>query len=348
MKMNQEQSNAFYAKFLQVGDRVVMTKSDEDQSFLENNVPKGTIGIIKAKVRKLKYCERFGPQMMFNEQGQYEIDSNTMIVQWEGHDYTTDFEYEATPGRIFNTDVLITNPKYSHCVVSGAHCKMIDQEELSRRYSEKWYIPVIQRCSVQANVQDDILAEEVRIGDLPETECWEWDHIRWKYEPNMNEQFLEEGWTPRVQRILYNWIDRTPYTYMISWFDKDGNSNGGTVYASPDEIEVVERGKVWWFYHNVDETQMEFHSLMEEVNLHWGLGLVNEVHNPTINTFNFNLKDAREALEKKWADGFMNNPPWEYDTGRYGWHMIKFVNQSLSERVNAETMARSFSPTTVN
>lgn len=164
------------------------------------------------------------------------------------------------------------------------------------------------------------------IRNLPETEFCEGDIIRLK----KSNSFFENDKVV-ISRIDYSnvsekRIDGSPMPiYSLS---NDIYGNGGSIFCDTQDIELVERGKVWKYYHN---EPIVFDTTKEEGDFHNLLGLVDEVRNPKTNNYSWDITEILKAIKAGLVHGFVMSSG--------GWICAKrFRNVELGERVAKETL----------
>lgn len=199
-----------------------------------------------------------------------------------------------------------------------------------------------------------------RIGDLPETKFWEGDLVRvtckhpsYAADPVINVQswLTPEAWEERkklnpdptvcvITRVGYSDINKTcndgsPYPmYSISY-----KLGGGMCMSFTEaEIELVERGNIWKWYH---DEPIEFGSLQEEANFAKLVSECEEVMNPKRKLYLWSLDEALQAIRDGIAHGFNTStfslvPISEGTPARIVVH--RFNNEELGKRVAAATL----------
>lgn len=162
--------------------------------------------------------------------------------------------------------------------------KLSDQVEYKRRVKE-W----------QESAPKHWYQQEEFIRELPETPFWEGDKVRVRARTALD--VITREMPPEhdpeifvVTRIDFNQLNKYIVTargkrgkypaYEIS--DKLGA--GWNTSASEDNMELVERGNVWKFYHG---EPLNFENLREEASFFERLGHTEEVRNPFTGVFSW-------------------------------------------------------------
>lgn len=179
-----------------------------------------------------------------------------------------------------------------------------------------------QRSQAFYSVPEDHNAGFLR--ELPETPFWEGDLVRVDFQGALRDLV--------VQRIDYDCLDRlcnngSPYPcYALS-----DESHGWSVGYPINKMTLVERGKVWRYYHY---EHLTFRNLREEFNFFASLGHTSEVQNPATGFYKWTKEEVLQAIREGLVHGFRMD-------GLFGEPSISalwFRDEELGKRVAAETL----------
>ena len=205
----------------------------------------------------------------------------------------------------------------------GSRLDIVDKEEYKRRVAEF-------RKNQKKN-PDSYWDDKEFIRELPETPFWEGDVIR-------SSKLAETAGFPellQVVRIDYNHLKEftnfgTKYpAYQVS--EKIGG--GWTTSLSEDNMELVERGSVWKFYHN---EPLSFSDIKEEASFFSMLGHTKEVRNPANSIYRWTKEEVLEAIKSGIVHGFLASSGF-MGTGPHI-SAILFDDEELGKRVAASTL----------
>lgn len=178
-----------------------------------------------------------------------------------------------------------------------------------------------------------------RIGDLPDLPFWEFDSVRLKPEHRAH---WEDCDALVVSHISYDYIGdmcSDGITPMPIYQVEPPSLNRGRITVRPDDLELIERGNVWWWTH--DKTKVKFVDLRDEVRFHKMIGLYTEVKCPQTNHYGWPREHVYEGAKAGLIDvlsttaGFFGAPP--------SVHAIKLHDTDLSARAN-KALIEGFTP----
>jgi len=182
----------------------------------------------------------------------------------------------------------------------------------------------ISSCHLTFPNRDWVNWPSVFVSELPELPFWELDVIRvvggrfsdyreWKYITNISYRDINKKCN-----------DGSPYPmYSIS----PDESGGCTTYASQEELELVERGKVWKFYHN---EPIAWETDKEEIEFYYKLGRYQEIRNPANSLYSWDIKEAVAAAKDGLVD--CSRAIGYLFMGGSGLGCIKFTDERISEK----------------
>ena len=149
----------------------------------------------------------------------------------------------------------------------------------------------------QRRMADPRLPTRYRLGDLPPTPFWEGDFVRPR---GSHSGSISDPPPPLFQivRINYPWIGSETPPYQIS---ESLLASGWSVQAGEREIELVERGPVWRFYHG--ERDLYLDSLGDRARFFELLGRTEEVPSGPLD-FLWSKGRAIEAVRRGLGHGF--------------------------------------------
>lgn len=271
----------------------VVFKQPKDYYPSKDDPADGMQGTVVGKERYIDYRARFGFVIM--QEGVYQVDGCPQVA-WDDGNNTT---------------------------YRGHDLEMVDADEYKRRlnaYHER-------KKNESWIAIDAELDNRVRIGDLPETKAWEQDFVR-----VTSRHGIEYG---VIEGIEYHWLrdDVKEISYRFRIVDADKNETGGTTYARESEIEVLERGNVWKYFHN---EPLSFKDLKEEASFYAGLGQSTEVRNPANGLYSWTLAEAMQAIKDDLIDSIsVGSVPFAM-TSRI--NVTRFENRDLGKRLQAATL----------
>lgn len=178
------------------------------------------------------------------------------------------------------------------------------------------------------------------LRELPETPFWEGDFVRVRGRSVVTSVYSEmpperDPDTFQIIGIDYHYLAEktqigTKYpAYKIS----SSLSAGWNTSASEDDMELVERGPVWKFYHN---EPIVFASVQDEANFFTSLGHTDEVRNPANGLYKWSKDEVLDAIRKGLVHGF------SVSSGFFGTGPSicakRFHNEELGKRVAKATL----------
>lgn len=251
---------------LQVGDEVTITIPEENRKWGYNPCPDGT----KAKV------------VGFSEIAYGRIDNCGL-----------------KPGIYTNrawTKLLLEDGR-EHTELSS-RLKMVNNAEYEQRDKE-WR---------KENTSKSFQERKEFLRDLPETPFWEGDKVRVRARSALT--VCTSEMPPKrdpdifvVVGINYAYLnDRTKVgTKYPAYTISEGFGAGWHTSASEDDMELVERGNVWKFYH---DEHLSFSDLREEAQFFMMLGHSEEVRNPKNGLYKWTKEEVLEAIKNGIVHGF--------------------------------------------
>lgn len=214
------------------------------------------------------------------------------------------------------------------------HLKFVDKQKEARRVAE------FRKQSENRN--NNWRYERDFLRDLPETPFWEGDKVRLRDQVESStiatvfSVILPQGHNPHEFMItVINYDHLTKFTedgrkfpaYDISY----GFGLGLCTSENEDEIELVERGKVWKFYHN---EQIVFSNLKEEANFFAMLGHTEDIRNPATSDYAWTKEEVLDAIRSGLVHGFKMS-----GSGEESWiSAMRFRNEELGRRVAKATL----------
>ncbi|OGY41888.1 MAG: hypothetical protein A2Y82_05550 [Candidatus Buchananbacteria bacterium RBG_13_36_9] len=256
-----------YEKLMRVGDEVIITIPKENRDWGYNPCPDGTRATI------IGFSEiHYGRLGNFGLKPGIYVNRYWVILRLKNGTEHTEFSERLSP---------------------------VDKAEYERRLKEFQ--------AKRAIAKNDDRDEEF-ISDLPETPFWEGDFVRVHGRSRVTSVYSEmpPERDPDVFQIIgidYHFLDKktecgTKYpAYKIS----DKISSGWNTAASEDDMELVERGPVWKFYHN---EPISFSDIKEEATFHDRIGQTESIRNPKNGLYSWTKEEALEAIKKGLAHGF--------------------------------------------
>lgn len=190
------------------------------------------------------------------------------------------------------------------------------------------------------------LAWEVaeRVGELPALPVWEHDLVRFLPNRERLSPWPEEP-VLMVTHINYEHLGdvcndgTTPYPVVQI---EPRSQNQGRITVRLDDIELADRGNVWWWHH--DKDRCRFVDLRDEVAFHRLLGLATQVRNPTSQNYSWNTADILAAATAGLID--VCNVGQQLFSINSVVSAYKLHDADLSARANAALIA-GFTPATV-
>jgi hypothetical protein len=162
--------------------------------------------------------------------------------------------------------------------------------------------------------------EPEKLRDLPEFPFWEGDIVR---VPSRSDEDL------KIVRI--NYLGGWDSTYRV------GIPDGWDFGCADHQIELVERGNVWKYYHNEPVT---FTDLKEEASFFLSLGKAKEVRNPKTVMYAWTKDEAIQAIRDGVADAMVAGQVIgfpAFDEPRLS--LYKFDDAELGRRLAAKLLA---------
>ncbi|MFA5188892.1 MAG: hypothetical protein WC460_06020 [Patescibacteria group bacterium] len=176
---------------------------------------------------------------------------------------------------------------------------LVDKAEYERRLKEF--------IAKKAETNNDERDEEF-IRDLPETPFWEGDFVRVHGRSRVTSVYSEmpPEKDPDVFLIIgidFHYLNEKTAsgTKFPAYKISDKFSSGWNTAASEDEMELVERGPVWKFYHN---EPISFSDIKEEATFHDRIGQTESIRNPKNGLYSWTKEEALEAVKSGLAHGF--------------------------------------------
>jgi len=209
--------------------------------------------------------------------------------------------------------------------LNGSNVELIDKDEYKKR--EKQY-----RIDVK---EKGYSFDKVFLRELPETPYWEGDLVN----------LLTFDWNGKknlvVTMINYNYIGTfcndsvTPYPiYQVS-----PDIRGGSYMSFREsEMEFVERGPVWKFYHN---EPIKFTSIEDEARFHHFMGFTKSVRNPANNIYCWAKDEALKGIKDGLGHMMSGSCNPFALTQTTDLEVYRFNNEEVGKRV-ADYLLRSF------
>jgi len=167
------------------------------------------------------------------------------------------------PGVYENTCWIKVKTEYGKEYVEfSGRLKLIDREEHDRR------IELIKGVGTPGGKF---------IRDLPETKFWEGDKVKIK------------GKECKIVGIEYNWKKKgesMPYNYT--------DDGCGFMTEREHNIELIERGNVWKYYH---DDKIEFKDIYEEGEFYKMIGRTDYVRNPVNGLYKWTKEEALQGIK---------------------------------------------------
>jgi hypothetical protein len=164
-----------------------------------------------------------------------------------------------------------------------------------------------------------------RLGDLPSTPFWEEDKVLVHREDG-DEQLV-------VKRIYYDRLhDRNKDGSLWSVYEVH-HTDGWQTGASADNMELIERGNVWKYYHG---EPLSFKNLAEEAAFFTSIGRTEEVRNPVSGYYDWTLEQALQAIKDGVGHGFTNGMLPIANVRSIS--VKRFLDENLGRRVAAATL----------
>jgi hypothetical protein len=170
----------------------------------------------------------------------------------------------------------------------------------------------------------ELTGDELYVSELPETPFWEGDIVRIK----------RLGIESKIVRIDYYRLGEfcddgvTPMPpYMVKsvegWLTNERNSN----------LELVERGYVWKYYHN---EPLEFPDLPTEADFFKCIHHASDVRNPACNLYKWTKDEVLQAIKDGTVHGFSMGYAMFSDELRIS--AMRFDDEELGKRVAEYTL----------
>lgn len=147
---------------------------------------------------------------------------------------------------------------------------------------------------------------KVRIGDLPELECYEDDVVVLRRPLFYDAEDQRTVCLARIYNIRYDDMGRrcnddvTPYPFL-DIEAVDGNQ-GTTAISLSDIVEIHQRGLHWMWEHDRDNIQ--FKDIQQKAQFFTQLGFREELRNPRTNNYAWTKDEALHAIRNGEADAF--------------------------------------------
>jgi hypothetical protein len=286
---------------MEVGDRVAITISKDSRDGGYNPCPDGT---------------------------------EATIIGFSEIDYGRVGNFGRKPGIYENRAwVRLRMPDGSEHREWAGRIELIDNAEYGRRVGE-WRER--RAADPTGSLHDDVRF----LRDLPETPFWEGDTVRVRSRSALT----------TVTSAMPSVCDPDVFTIIrISYYDLPNTRNDGSPYpayaiapdfdagwhtsASGADMELVERGPVWKFYHG---EPIEFATVADEAAFAHRLGHDHEVRNPATGLYQWTVDEVLNAIR----DGIVHGV--SVVGGRFGvgphTNAILFDDEALGKRVAAATL----------
>jgi hypothetical protein len=175
-------------------------------------------------------------------------------------------------------NVLLPDGREEH--ISTCYLKPVNEEEYNKRLAA-------------LRVDGSIPWNEKRLRDLPETRFWEDDLV---YSPSFFDWLEFENHLARIAKVEYDYIGKTRvdgspmpmYGVSNKW-----PSGWITWLGNWETWELVERGKVWKFWHN---EPIAWANDEEHAQFLVTIGQTDEIRNPKDNLYHWTKDEAVQAL----------------------------------------------------
>lgn len=181
--------------------------------------------------------------------------------------------------------------------------------------------------------------DKPRLRDLPETKFWEEDKVRLSAFGLRRHASWEGryGNVPmRLWGIDYDCIDRKRDDGSPWPFYKVDLPDGGSTGLEERELELVERGNVWRYYHG---EPLVFSSLEEEASLMKNMGFYEEVRNSRSGFYSWTLEETLESIEAGDVDGFTAGRGFSFGgESERRIDAVRFHDRDLGRRVAEATL----------
>jgi len=220
---------------------------------------------------------------------------------------------------------------------SSCRLELVDKQEYERRVKE-W----------DERGGPSYIDEKLFLRDLPETAFWEGDRtFVWDRSPlnvvnvpdvesvgmldaSLKSKRLSQERELMVIDIMYHWKrEDEPWTYEVS----DGFSSAWYTYAREADMELIERGNVWKYFHG---QKPQFKDILEEVNFFKMLGHYKEVRNPSNGYYRWTMGEVLPAIKEGIVDGFAIGPiPF---SSKQTIDAIKMNDEDLGRRLREATI----------
>ena len=172
---------------------------------------------------------------------------------------------------------------------------------------------------------------QIRLGDLPETRFWELDKVRVRFPGATVSQMVVAGIS--YQNMHSTCDDGSPWPFYEVQYA------GGRIHVTESELELIERGNLWRYYHG---EELVFTDLREEAEFFQLIGQTESVRNPANNSYSWTEEEVLKAIEDGLVHGFSVSP------GLFGSgpHIdaLRFLNKNLGARVADATLRGFDSP----
>lgn len=177
------------------------------------------------------------------------------------------------------------------------------------------------------------------LRDLPATPFWEGDKVRVQGRSRLvvvtNELPESDPELFVIQGIDYPQLDEqtlvgTRYpAYRIS----SSIDAGWHTSASEDDMQLLERGNVWKYYH---DEPLQFAGVPEEAQFYHLLGRTDEVRNPRSNLYSWNINEILEAVQQGIAHGMTGGMSfWSRNPHVFA---VRFRDEEVGQKVAKATL----------
>jgi len=191
------------------------------------------------------------------------------------------------------------------------------------------------------------LEDKEFLRELPETKFWEGDNVLVCKADRVvtvslpdvslgDAKAISKGEKPNNLLMIVDieWDRKKegePWKYKVS----DNFRAGWCAYAYEPDIELMERGNVWKFYHG---EKLKFNDVNEEANFFNMLGQTEEVVNPANNLYAWTKDEVLQAIKEGVADGFSLSGKL-FGFGEKKINAVRFKDRDLGARVRESTLA---------
>ncbi len=258
---------SFNDNLVRVGDRVVV-KMDPEARHWRGGLPDGTLGYVIGRNVYHTYEGRCGNGLHFRKPGLYSAEGTALIV-WDGTN-------KAVPGG-YDYDFADRN--------------LYDERV---KYYRSFDLGERNNCCI---ARGDHFSKMTRIADLPDTQFWEDDIIRYT-----GDDFKKMPKLLRVHHVNWGWDkDDRGWCYGVEWIDDDGAyARCGSTNLHDNTMELVRRGNVWNEAHG---EKLIFRDLAHEVQFEQLMSRYDEVRNPRTKLYSWTKEEALGAIKSGLGHG---------------------------------------------